>query len=399
MCRLSMTTFFFCLLMVELKTCNGNSVTNFDAEFSISLYQALTEKDNSSNLVVSPASIFLSLRLLQLGARGNTLAQLERTTGYDTNEPSIQEAVSQTRCNLYNSSQGAWLQFSNTLLIQSGIQLQPEFTQNAMQWCNSSLISVNLSLPNHTQVRFQQAPTIRDEAKKEEMEASWLATVPHMALLSSVEFHGTWQKQFLFRGTQSLPFSLANGSTIKVPMMYQSTEVKFGQFNLPSDQRYSVLELPYFGQSLSLLMVMPSERKTPLSFFQSQLTGRTVAFWDTGLRHTKMDIFLPRYKLHSRLNLKPVLKSLGISDAFNPLTADFRGISDTEGFYVSEAIHKAMIDVKEDGTAAAAATAMVLLKRSRASVFKADRPFLFILRHVNGGSVLFIGRVMNPAEE
>ncbi|KAG7331436.1 hypothetical protein KOW79_005405 [Hemibagrus wyckioides] len=385
-----------CLLMVERTTCHGNAVTNFDGEFSASLYQALAEKDNSSNLIVSPASISLSLRLLQLGARGNTLAQLERTMRYDISNPSIQEAASQSRCDLYNSSHGAQLQFTNTLLIQSGIQLQPEFTQNAMQWCNSSLISVNFSFSNYTQF---QALTSRGEAGVEVTEASWWDTVPHMALLSSVDFRGTWQTQFLFRGTQNLPFSLANGSTIKVPMMYQSSEVKFGQFYLPSDQRYAVLELPYFGKSLSLLLVIPSERKTPLSLFQTQLTSRTVAFWDAGLRHTKMDIFLPRFKLQSRLNLKPVLELLGISDAFDPFIADFSGISDTEGFYVSEAIHKAMIDVTEDGTAAAAATAMVLLKRSRAPVFKVDRPFLFILRRVNGGSVLFIGRVMNPAEE
>lgn len=93
MCHLSMTSFFFGLLMLEQKTCNGSSVTNFDAEFSISLYQALAETDNSSNLIVSPASISLSLRLLQLGARGNTLAQIERTMGYDINgEPGIYSA-------------------------------------------------------------------------------------------------------------------------------------------------------------------------------------------------------------------------------------------------------------------------------------------------------------------
>lgn len=85
MCRLSMTSLFLCILTMEGKTCNDNSATNFNAEFSISLYQALAEKDNSNNLIVSPASISLSLRLLQLGARGNTLLQLERTTGYDIN--------------------------------------------------------------------------------------------------------------------------------------------------------------------------------------------------------------------------------------------------------------------------------------------------------------------------
>lgn len=83
MSHLSMTSFFLCLLMTEWKTCNSNSATNFATGFSLSLYQALAENDNSSNLIVSPASISLSLRLLQLGARGNTLAQLERTTGYD----------------------------------------------------------------------------------------------------------------------------------------------------------------------------------------------------------------------------------------------------------------------------------------------------------------------------
>ncbi|KAK3543625.1 hypothetical protein QTP70_025011, partial [Hemibagrus guttatus] len=249
--HLSLTS-LLCLLMVERTTCHGNAVTNFDGEFRASLYQALVEKDNSSNLIVSPASISLSLRLLQLGARGNTLAQIERTMRYD--------------------------------------------------------ISTS-------------------EAGEEATEASWWATVPHMAFLSSVEFRGTWQTQFLSRGTQNLPFSLANGSTVKVPMMYQSSEVKFGQFYLPSDQRYAVLELPYFGKSLSLLLVIPSERKTPLSLFQAQLTSRTVTFWDAGLRHTKMDIFLPRFKLQSRLNLKPVLESLGISDAFDPFIADFSGIS------------------------------------------------------------------------
>ncbi|KAK2850492.1 hypothetical protein Q7C36_009275 [Tachysurus vachellii] len=394
--HLSLTS-FLCLMMVERRTCHGDSVTNFDTEFGTSVYRALAKKDNSSNLIVSPASISLGLRVLQLGARGNTLAQLERTVGFDTNDSSILETGSQSRCDLYNSAQGARLQFTNTLLIQSGVHLRPEFTQDAMQWCNSSLISVNFSLPNYTQGQFQE-PTSSGEERDAITEGSWWVTVPYMALLSSVDFQGIWQKQFLFRGTQNRPFSLANGSTINVPMMYQSTKVMFGQFHLPSDHRYAVLELPYFGKSLSLLLVIPSDRKTPLSLFQTQLTGRTVAFWDTGLRLTKMDVFLPRFKLQSRLNLKPVLQSLGISDAFDPFVADFRGISDTEGFYVSEAIHQAMIDVTEDGTAAAAATAMVLLKRSRAPVLKADRPFLFILRRVNRGSMLFIGRVMNPVE-
>ncbi|KAI4889417.1 hypothetical protein NFI96_008496, partial [Prochilodus magdalenae] len=128
------------------------------------------------------------------------------------------------------------------------------------------------------------------------------------------------------------------------------------QFRLPSEQRYTVLELPYLDRSLSLLVVLPSDRKTPLSQLEAQLTGHAVALWDTGLRRTKMDVFIPRFKMHTRVNIKPVLRSLGISDAFDPSSADFRGISDMEALYVSEAFHEAKMEVTEDGTRAAAAT-------------------------------------------
>ncbi|XP_062862403.1 probable serpin E3 [Trichomycterus rosablanca] len=406
---LYMAHFFPCLWLIRGSPCKSNPTTSYDAKFGISLYRILAEIEDGSNLIMSPASISLSLVLLQIGARGNTLAQLEGTTGSNINDVCFQDVLSQTIDDLENSSHSVWLQVTNTLFIQSGFQLLPEFTKHVRLWCNSSLLNINFtSHPsyhndlNQTHSGFQRQTPSKGELieNKEEMEkAFWLPAMPPMTILSAVEFQGAWQKQFLFAETKNLPFYLVDGSTVKVPMMYQSTEVKFGQFCLPSDQRYSVLELPYLGQSLSLLVVVPSERKTSLSQLEAQLTSRTMAFWDTGLRHTKMDIFFPRFKMHSRFNLKPVLQSLGISDAFNPSTADFSGISDRERLYVSAAMHEASIEVKEEGTRAAAATAMVLLKRSRAPVFKADRPFLFFLRHVNKGSLLFIGRVLDPVEQ
>uniref|UniRef100_A0A3P8TQ19 Serpin peptidase inhibitor, clade E (nexin, plasminogen activator inhibitor type 1), member 3 n=1 Tax=Amphiprion percula TaxID=161767 RepID=A0A3P8TQ19_AMPPE len=152
-----------------------------------------------------------------------------------------------------------------------------------------------------------------------------------------------------------------------------------------SDQRYTVLELPFLGRSLSLQVLLPSERKTLLSSLEAQLTQRHLASWDTGLRRTRMDIFLPRFRMQNKFNLRSVLPAMGISDAFNPTAADFTGISVEEGLYVSDAFHEVRIEVTEDGTKAAAATGMVLLKRSRAPVFKADRPFLFLLQQVHTG--------------
>ncbi|XP_065149360.2 probable serpin E3 [Paramisgurnus dabryanus] len=411
--QLFVTSLLVCLWLME--RCHGNSrlsssLSDLHKQFGVGLYQTLTETDNNSNLIVSPASISLCLGLLQLGARGNTRAQLEVALGYDANDIHVQDILSHSQENLGNSSKGVWLQFANALFVQSGVKLLPEFTQHALEWGNSSLLSVNFSESNHTHAQLQQLAHYHSKADDNIQirqvhpqsgepleEVHRKDTVPHMALLSTVVFRGAWQKQFHLTETQKLPFFLSDGSTVKVPMMYQSTEVNFGQFRLSSEQQYTVLELPYRDRSLRLLLALPSDRKTPLSQLESQLTARTVELWDNGLRHTKMDVFLPRFKMESRFNLKPVLQSLGISDVFSPSAADFKGISDRERLFVSEAFHEARIDVTEEGTKAASTTAMVLLKRSRSAVFKADRPFLFILRQISTGSLLFIGRVLNPS--
>lgn len=397
--------------------------------FAVSLYHTLTSTENSSNLIVSPLSISLSLGLLQLGARGSTLSQLEETLGYNVRDAQVQGFLSHAQSSMNSTSQGMWLQQTCTLFIQSAVQLLTEFIQRAVAWANTSVIRTPFSQPSSARSREQEQPGHRqgtsaavyrksarafplplDEwpqagsssgelsgSGDPQSEAVWWSNRQQMALVNTVAFRGVWQKQFLFSNTQNLPFVLCDGTAVKVPMMYQATEVSFGQFRTGSGQRYTVLELPYLGHSLSLQVVLPSDRKTPLWSLESQLTPRQLSSWDMGLRRIKMDIFLPRFKMQSRFNLRSVLPAMGISDAFNPTTADFTRISE-EGLYVSDAFHDVRIEVTEDGTKAAAATAMVLLKRSRAPVFKADRPFLFLLRQIKTGSILFMGRVMNPAE-
>ncbi|XP_071390314.1 probable serpin E3 [Centroberyx affinis] len=418
MCRLPVASLFICFWLVERSHCDGSlqdSMGELHTRFAVSLYQTLTETENNSNLIVSPVSVSLSLGLLQLGARGNTLAQLEGALGYNVNDVQVQDFLLHSQSNVGNSSQGVWLQQACALFIHSGVQLLTEFTQHAADWANTSLVRANFSQPNHTHSHLErwghnhgnetwplQAGSSSGELSgsgEAQGEALFWGHRLQMTLVNRVAFRGVWQKQFLFINTQNLPFTLSDGSAIKVPMMYQATEVNFGQFRTASEQRYTVLELPYLGRSLSLLVALASDRKTPLSSLESQLTPRQLASWDTGLRRIKMDIFLPRFRMQNKFNLRSVLPSMGISDAFNPTVADFTGISVEEGLYVSDAFHETRIEVTEDGTKAAAATAMVLLKRSRAPVFKADRPFLFLLRQVSTGSILFMGRVMNPADQ
>ncbi|XP_034042366.1 probable serpin E3 [Thalassophryne amazonica] len=415
MCQLSVTSLFVLVWLAEKSHSSGglqDSMAQLQTRFAVSFYQTLAETENSSNLVVSPASVSWSLGLLQLGARGGTLLQLEAALGYNVNDVQIQNFLLHSHADVSDSSQGTWLQRTCTLLIQSGIQLLFDFTQHATAWANTSLLRANFSQSRHSDSPVEQSGYSHDEtwplqagSTSGELSGSGEAQGDdvlwghrlQMALITTVAFQGVWQKQFVFSNTHNLPFILPDGRSIKVPMMYQAAEVRFGQFRTVLGQWYTVLELPFLGHLLCLQVILPSERKTLLSSLESQLTTRQLSSWDTGLRRTKMDIFMPRFKMHNMFNLRSVLLSMGVSDAFNPTAADFTGISLENRLYISDAFHEVRIEVREEGMKAVAATAMVLLKRSRAPVFKADRPFVFLLRQINTGSILFMGRVVNPA--
>ncbi|XP_061749406.1 LOW QUALITY PROTEIN: probable serpin E3, partial [Nerophis ophidion] len=372
-----------------------------------------------ANAVVSPAGVAASLGLLQLGARGTTLAQLEGSLGYDLNDVEVREPLLQWRWQENNGSgAGAGLQQTCVLLVQSGVHLAGDFLHNSATWAHVTVMPANFSLlldhgrqsperpgfPRPDEAWPLQAgsssgePSGSGEGQQgaESAAARWGSGL-QMALVNRVVFKGVWQKQFSFSSTLNLPFVLADGTAIKVPMMHQATQVGFGEFRAGSEHRYAVLELPYLSPYLSLQVVLPRDKKTPLSSLETQLSVGHMTSWEAGLKRTKMDVFLPRFNLRNNFNLRWSLPVLGLTHLFSPAHANFSAMSH-DAVYVSDAIHDVAIQVTEEGTKAAAATAMVLLKRSRAAVFKVDRPFLFLLRHMRTGSILFIGRVMNPSE-
>nr|XP_015219622.1 PREDICTED: serpin E3 isoform X2 [Lepisosteus oculatus] len=387
--RLMLTSLLVCLWLAEKGQGDLQDILGqLHTEFAVRLYRQLAETENNSNLIVSPASVAVSLGLLQLGSRGNTLAQLETALGYNVNDLGVRGFLLRMQEDMTNSSHSTQVLLACALFVHRDVQLSPAFARHGSAWANSTVQQANFTRPNQSREQINLWVSAHT--------AGW--GVRQMALVTAMFFRGTWQRQFLLSETQSLPFSLADGSTVKVPMMHQMTDVNFGQFHTPTEYRYAVVELFYLGDAVSLFVVLPTERKTPLSLIEPHVSAHTVMLWTASLRRTKIDIFLPRFKIQNNLNLKSVLPAFGVSDVFDPTVANFKGISGRDSLYVSEATHEAKIEVTEVGTKAAAATAMVLLKRSRAPVFKADRPFLFFLRQSSTGSILFMGRVLNPLE-
>ncbi|KAM3851027.1 serpin E3 [Vipera latastei] len=399
MLSLSITSFLLLFCVLNIGSCeNYNDLKNLETEFALTLYQKLAERHNRTNLVISPASISFSLGLLQFGARGNTFGQLKHALGYSIHDKNIQNLLHTAYKERINSNQSIIVHLACTLFVQAGMQLSPEFVQQAAWWGNNTVQQSNFSDPNRTKAQ------IREWITQNTGETSGLSLdtiespLNQIAVVSTINFRSTWQRQFSFTHTQALSFTTPDGITLKVPTMHLRAEVNYGEFLVGSLDKISVVEIPYLEEKVSMFVVLPSNRRTSLARIETYFSAQTLSLWSSTLRRTAMDIVLPRFKIQNHLDLKWILPALGITDMFDQTEANFKGISEQGGLYISEVFHKAKIEVTEDGTRASGITAMLLLKRSRAPVFKADRPFNFILSQARTGSILFIGRLTNPTQ-
>uniref|UniRef100_A0A8C4TV58 Serpin family E member 3 n=1 Tax=Falco tinnunculus TaxID=100819 RepID=A0A8C4TV58_FALTI len=398
---------FTALILFACCLTKGNCISydelkELKTEFAINLYRHVSEAENRTNVVVSPASVAVSLELLQFGAQGNTFMELQDALGYNIHDQSVQDFLHAVYEGVSDSSQGTVVQLACSFFVDASVQLLPHFTAHAARWANSSLQQTNFTDPNRTAAQIQEWITAGQEGP---ITARGLAgqgsaggqQLHCVALVSTMYFKSTWQKKFSFLDTQMLPFTTAEGSTLKVPTMHHTAEVNYGQFQTAALEAFSVVELPYLGEKLSMFLVLPSHKRTSLSQIESHLSAKTITLWANSLKRMKMDIFLPRFSIQSLFDLKTVFSALGIRDAFDPITANFKGISEQDSLYISEAIHKAEIEITEDGTKASGATVMVLLKRSRTPIFKADRPFTFFLRQANTGThaLCFSSRILH----
>ncbi|XP_051478672.1 serpin E3 isoform X2 [Apus apus] len=384
--------FFSAFILSACCLTKGNSISydelkELKTHFAINLYRHVSEAENRTNLVLSPASVAVSLELLQFGAQGNTFTELQDALGYNIHDQSVQDFLQAAYKGATDSSQGTVVQLTCSFFVDASVELLPSFTAHAARWANSSLQQTNFTDPNRTTAQIQGWITghLGDGDLHDMPLESAVSPLSQVALVSTMYFKSMWQKKFSFMDTQMLPFTTAEGSTLKVPTMHHTAEVNYGQFQTAALEAFTVVELPYLGEKLSMFLVLPSHKRTPLSQIELHLSAKTITLWANSLKRIKMDIFLPRFSIQSLFDLKTVFSALGIRDAFDPITANFKGISEQGSLYISEAIHRAEIEVTEDGTKASGATAMVLLKRSRTPTFKADRPFTFFLRQANTG--------------
>ena len=219
-----------------------------------------------------------------------------------------------------------------------------------------------------------------------------------MVLTNAIFFKGKWKLEFDKKLTQELPFILEDGSEVKVPLMYQpAAEDKLRYVAMDG---FQALELPYKGDDLSMVILLPGSG--PMSKMEKGLSANRWAEIDNAMQYQKVNVWLPRFKMELGGSIKPSLTAMGMGALF--ANADFsRMFMGGGSLAVSDVIHKAFVEVNEEGTEAAAATAVIIMETSAKMDepdpimnFRADHPFIFMIQHKASKSILFMGKVMKP---
>lgn len=369
-----------------------------NGEFALALYRKLSASDG--NVFLSPYSISAALAMTYAGARGDTERQMAASLHFSLSQSRLHPAFAGLDAQLAEAqrSGGIRLSVANSLWPQKDYALLADYLSLV-----KTQYGVSVTALDYAGATEAARATINGwVAEKTEqritdvIQPGDLTPLTRLVLANAIYFKGTWRSEFKVARTRPEPFLLAAGGSVPTPLMTQTLKCRHA--SLPS---LDLVELPYVGGSAAMLVLLPKDA-AGLRRLESELTGAKLTSWLGELRQKDVTVFLPKFKVTCRFNLGSTLAEMGMPDAFDVGKANFSGMDGrTDGLFIGSVVHKAFVDVNEEGTEAAAATGVAMAVRSMPSppvVFRADRPFVFLIQHRETGSILFAGRVADPTK-
>jgi serpin B len=367
-----------------------------NTQFGMELYGEL--KGEAGNLFLSPFSISTALGMTAAGARGKTLEEMETVlhlpgdphAGFGAIIKSLNEEPDAKK-------RGFTLSTANALWAQQGYPWKPEYKKLVATDYGAGLFDVNFkgdAEASRTTINQWVEKETRDKIK-DLLPVGSVTPDTRLVLTNAIYFKGDWQDPFDKKATRDLPFTTTGGKTVEAPLMFRVGRYLYGE-----NDAFQVIDMPYTGRRISMTVILP-RKADGLPAVEKELTAAKLAETVKGLRlEREVHVHLPRFKVTKDFLLNKPLKALGMKLAFEK--ADFSGMhTGGEQLDITAVLHKAFVDVNEEGTEAAAATGVVVGVTSAAppptpKYFKADHPFLFLIRDQKTGSVLFMGRLENP---
>jgi serpin B len=351
------------------------------------------------NLFFSPYSISACLAMTYAGARGETATQMAQTLHFSTNQDQLATGFGQLQKQLQalEQKQAIALRVANGLWCQQGHPFLPAFLDVARTTYQASVDQVDFrTQAEPTRVEINDWVSRQTQGKITHLlQPGMVDPTTRLILVNAIYFKGKWAHQFNPTNTTNAPFSVTPSRSVQAPLMHLNAE-----FNYAEVDGAQLLELPYAGGDLSMVVLLPKERDG-LKTLESSLSQPKLEHWLGRGREQKVNVFLPKFKLTAQFSLGRTLADLGMRDAFSP-AADFSGMDGARDLFISAVVHKAFVDVNEEGTEAAAATGTVMkmlaIRPQPVPTFRADHPFLFLIRDTHSGSILFLGRVLDPTQ-
>uniref|UniRef100_A0A8D2ZIF8 Serpin B6 n=1 Tax=Scophthalmus maximus TaxID=52904 RepID=A0A8D2ZIF8_SCOMX len=401
--------------------------------FSLDLLKQLSDKDKAGNLFFSPFSISSALAMVMLGARGNTATQMSEVLGFTEREKQkpagqekkheqqqqvqqVQQCLKTKKCqgdvhadfgkllSVLNKADAPYaLSVANRLYGEQSYLFVEDFLKQTRKHYSAELEAVDFQT-SHEAARLNINSWVETQTQgkiKDVLAQGVVNNMTRLVLVNAIYFKGNWNKQFEESATRDAQFRLNKNKTKPVKMMHQKS--KFPLTFIP-EINCNLLEMPYKGEELSMLIFLPmdiEDSSTGLEKLEKELTYENFVDWTNPdmMDKVEVQVGLPRFKMEEKYDMKDVLVSMGMVDAFDMAMSDFSGMSPGNDLVLSKVVHKAFVEVNEEGTEAAAATAAVMMMRClpiRPVSFIADHPFLFFIRQNSTMSILFAGRYCSP---
>ncbi len=383
------------------------TIVKGNTAFALELYAKLKENKNK-NLFFSPYSLSTALAMTYAGAKGNTAKQMSHVLHFPENQETFHPAFGFLQQQIKEASKNSKIELNiaNTLWTDITFSFLDEFKHSLERYYDTK--PKRLDFKKDTEKARQtinEWVTEKTRRKIRELVKKGLLTpLTRLMLVNAISFKGDWLHEFDLGRTKDAPFFLLPNQQVLVPMMYQKNRfnymVKDGlqALELPYTEHLDLKELPLdYSDTLSMIILLP-QRRDGLEQLESLLNVDNLKSWLEYLRPQKVNVSLPKFKISVGFELSKKLEQMGMSDAFND-KADFSGIVKQKTLYLSSVIHQAFVEINEKGTEAAAATGVAIGVRGMSPsipIFRADHPFIFLIRHKLSGSILFMGRVINP---
>lgn len=363
--------------------------------FALQIFGKIAETQKDRNVFFSPFSISTAMAMAYAGAKGNTANEMAQVLHFNLPQEKLHSALFSlvTQIKKEASKKSYELNIANALWGQTGFHFQEMFLKLIKKYYEGRFFEVNFRV-NPESARKKINSWVEEQTRdkiRDLLRPGDVTTLTRLILTNAIYFKGNWASKFKEENTKPATFYGYESKT-KVPMMKQTGEFRY----MEKAEKLQVLELPYEGGNLSMIILLPS-RKYGINALRKELSLKNLNLWLSEMYKRKVIVYLPKFELKTRYSLADILSEMGMPTAFSK-EADFSGITGRKDIFISKVVHQAYMKVNEEGTEAAAATGVIMKVTALPTpppVFRVDHPFVFLIMHKSSGSILFMGSVFN----